>query len=282
MDLKKDQHGGRTRRTWQAGCKVRAETQNWEERWCSTNETLARRQPPKPASGTHRGGELHQEWRGTQALEIAGWTWQTTSTALPGSTRSQRAGAGAWVKVIPTATMLTSTDPVHARAVRIQWGLKLTSPGSTCKNHLNKQSRHRGKELQKVHRLSPRMREGCKELWPQPHLRLVCWTLKSCRDSVEAEQFISEYEPEMRVRAVVAAILDVGGHPTDYDVVVTSPFAKGRQLRTEEEVKGRRSNKPRTKISSTVGRRIAKHQCTLYLWLSTCTDVGEKSRQGAD
>ena len=34
------------------------------------------------------------------------------------------------------------------------------------------------------------MREGCKELWPQPHLRLVCWTLKSCRDRVEAEQFI--------------------------------------------------------------------------------------------
>ena len=67
----------------------------------------------------------------------------------------------------------------------------------------------------------------------------MCWTLKSCRDSVEAEQFISEYEPEMRVRAAVAAILDVGGHPTDYDVVVTSPFAKGRQLRTEEEVKGR-------------------------------------------
>ena len=65
--------------------------------------------------------------------------------ALSGSTRSQRAEA--WVKVIPTATKLTSTDPAYARAARIQWGLKLTSPGSTCKVHLNKQSRIRGKEL---------------------------------------------------------------------------------------------------------------------------------------
>ena len=91
----------------------------------------------------------------------------------------------------------------------------------------------------KVHRSRPRMREGCMELWPQSNLRLVCWTLKSCRESVEAEQFISEYELEMRVRAVVAAILDVGGHPTDNDVVVTSPFATGTYVRTDEEVKGR-------------------------------------------
>ena len=29
---------------------------------------------------------------------------------------AKKAGAGAWVKVIPTATMLTSTDPVHVKS----------------------------------------------------------------------------------------------------------------------------------------------------------------------
>ena len=37
---------------------MRAKLQNWRGVCGSTNETLARRQPLKPASGTHSGGEL--------------------------------------------------------------------------------------------------------------------------------------------------------------------------------------------------------------------------------
>ena len=86
--------------------------------------------------------------------------------------------------------------------------------------------------------------------------------LKSCRDRVDTEQFISEYDPEMSVRVDVAAILDVG-HPTFYDVVVTSPFATGTHIRTEEgkertTVRRRQSSKPRKKKSSISGRRERK------------------------
>ena len=47
--------------------------------------------------------------------------------------------------------------------------------------------------------------------------------LANCGDRIETEQFVSEYEPELRSRADVRAIPDVRGHPTYDDTVVSSP-----------------------------------------------------------
>ena len=61
--------------------------------------------------------------------------------------------------------------------------------------------------------------------------------LTNCGDHVETEQFVSEYEPEKRIRADVRAIPDVGGHPTYYDTVVSSPWTTGSHEGAESEHK---------------------------------------------
>ena len=62
--------------------------------------------------------------------------------------------------------------------------------------------------------------------------------LANCGDQVETEQFVSEYEPEIRLRADVRAIQDVGGHPTYSDIVASSPWTTGTHEGAESEHKG--------------------------------------------
>ena len=75
--------------------------------------------------------------------------------------------------------------------------------------------------------------------------------LANCGDRVETEQFVSEYEPEKKLRADVRAIPDVGGHPTYYDIVVSSPWTVGTPAKTKDNrtkdraVKAAETNKMR-------------------------------------
>ena len=104
---------------------------------------------------------------------------------------------------------------------------------------------------------------------------------------VDTEQFISEYEPEMRVKAAVASILDVGGHPTYDEVVVTSPFTPCLHLPTEKELKGRpfedRAVEHAEKKRSIIGsRRERKAVVHLVSGLKRVRTWESRSRQGAD
>ena len=58
--------------------------------------------------------------------------------------------------------------------------------------------------------------------------------MANCGHRVETEQFVSEYE----LRAGVRPIPDVGGHPSYYDIVVSSPWTTGTHEGAESENKG--------------------------------------------
>ena len=51
--------------------------------------------------------------------------------------------------------------------------------------------------------------------------------LNSCGDRVATVHFVAEYEPEQRLRPDARAIPEVGGHPTSYNVVVSSLHPTG-------------------------------------------------------
>ena len=117
-------------------------------------------------------------------------------------------------------------------------GLPLAPPKSTCNVYLKNQSRLCGKEIS----VWADHAHGCaKAARNTGHNHIRDWwagVLANCGDRVETEQFVSEYEPEKRLRADVRAIPDVGGHPTYYDIVVSSPWTTGTPEGAESENKG--------------------------------------------
>ena len=114
----------------------------------------------------------------------------------------------------------------------------------------------------------------------QNHIR-VWWAgvLTNCGDRVETVQCVSKNEPLLRQIADVRAIPDVGGYPTYYDVVVTSPLTTGMRESQESEPKEQPHREREKKDWKPPPETLAIH--IVPLAFDVCGRRCEKKKKGA-